>query len=222
MTVTWSILPPAWWIAGRVIGGTSAGAPSFSGVLALLNQYLVSNGYQSGSGLGNINTNLYPLASSTPAHSTTLPLVAMSVRACVDPLCINTETSAGYNAGTGYDQTTGLGSVDAYTFISSWHTSGVSPNISVTATPDSVTTAGTTAADRHRQESERRHAARNGVVLGWINHVGNVDALQAHLEARPPRSPSAGGTAGLSSGSNTITGEYGGDTVNYAATARTL
>ena len=47
---------------GYYVGGTSAPAPVFSGVLALLNQYFVANGSQSRPGVGNINPALYRLA----------------------------------------------------------------------------------------------------------------------------------------------------------------
>src|SRR5271165_6227114 len=126
----------------NIIGGTSAGAPSFSGVLTLLNQYLVSNGSQSSSGLGNINSQLYPLASSVSSAFHDITSGNNAVEACTGPVCT---TSDGYSAGTGYDQTTGLGSVDAYTFITNWSASGKSSSsISMTATPDTLTTAGTT------------------------------------------------------------------------------
>src|SRR5205823_11465743 len=49
-----------------VVGGTSVGAPSFAGIAALLNHYLVSSGIQSSPGLGNINPRLYSLAQSSP------------------------------------------------------------------------------------------------------------------------------------------------------------
>ena len=57
MVYTTSGKQTAWYI----FGGTSCGAPTFSGILALLNHYLVANGYQPGSGLGNVNTQLYRL-----------------------------------------------------------------------------------------------------------------------------------------------------------------
>src|SRR5438270_1502297 len=49
---------------GRIhrVGGTSAGTPFFAGVLALLNEYVVSSGAQARPGLGNINPRLYQLA----------------------------------------------------------------------------------------------------------------------------------------------------------------
>src|SRR5262249_17329986 len=45
-------------------GGTSAAAPVFAGILALLHQYLVSNGSQAQPGLGNVNPALYRLAAA--------------------------------------------------------------------------------------------------------------------------------------------------------------
>src|SRR6185295_4400793 len=48
-------------------GGTSAAAPTMAGIVALLNQYLVSTGIQGTPGLGNINPTLYRLAQSQPS-----------------------------------------------------------------------------------------------------------------------------------------------------------
>src|SRR5262249_15175810 len=47
----------------QVVGGTSAGAPTFAGVVSLLNHYLASNGRGS-AGVGNVNPRLYGLAAS--------------------------------------------------------------------------------------------------------------------------------------------------------------
>src|SRR5262249_16434865 len=49
------------------VGGTSASAPSLAGIVALLNQYVVSKGIQKQSGLGNINPQLYRLAQAAPS-----------------------------------------------------------------------------------------------------------------------------------------------------------
>ena len=48
-----------------LVGGTSASAPSMAGVVALLNQYLMSKSILAKPGLGNINPTLYRLAQST-------------------------------------------------------------------------------------------------------------------------------------------------------------
>src|SRR5262249_7033271 len=50
-----------------IVGGTSAAAPTMSGIITLLNQYVVKQGIQKAPGLGNINPQLYRLAQTTPA-----------------------------------------------------------------------------------------------------------------------------------------------------------
>ena len=47
--------------------GTSAAAPSMSGILAILNQYQVAKGYQKKAGLGNINPQIYRLSQAAPS-----------------------------------------------------------------------------------------------------------------------------------------------------------
>jgi hypothetical protein len=96
-----------------VVGGTSAGAPSFAGMLALANQYQIANGVQTQSGQGNINPGLYRLAQTSPNvfHDITsggnvVPCVAGTPDCSIGVL--------GYPAGPGYDLATGLGSVDGY------------------------------------------------------------------------------------------------------------
>jgi subtilase family serine protease len=91
-------------IAGSatIVGGTSASTPVFAGMILLMNQYLGVNG------VGNINPNLYRLASSTTNvfHDITsgtniVPCVAGS-NGC------QSNGTLGYAAGPGYDMVTGL------------------------------------------------------------------------------------------------------------------
>jgi subtilase family serine protease len=125
-----------------VVGGTSAGSPSFAGIVALLNQKV------GGGGQGNVNPTLYALATSSPSafHDVTtgnniVPCTAGSKN------CIN--GSLGYSAGPGYDQVTGLGSVDAFNLASDWQSSvsGVTPaDFQLSASPAAVTISGTSSA----------------------------------------------------------------------------
>ena len=101
------------------LGGTSVAVPTMAGMLALLNQYLVSSGIQAQPGLGNINPALYRLAQNTSNvfHDITsgtnlVPCVSGS------PNCSN--GSFGYTAGTDYDQASGW---DRWT-CTIWSTSG--------------------------------------------------------------------------------------------------
>lgn len=116
------------------VAGTSCGTPSMAGIVALLNQYQINKGNQTVPGLGNINPQLYRLAQSAPSAfhdivsgNTTVPCAQGS------PDC--TTGSMGYPAGPGYDQATGLGSIDANTLFTQWNTAaqGVTVKLSASA-----------------------------------------------------------------------------------------
>jgi hypothetical protein len=101
-------------LALNVFGGTSFGAPTFAGILALVNQKTAS------SGQGNVNYILYPLAASSPTAfhdivtgDNTSPCALFS-RDCLDGNPI------GFSTGLGYDQATGLGSFDATNLVNAW------------------------------------------------------------------------------------------------------
>jgi Pro-kumamolisin, activation domain/Bacterial Ig-like domain (group 3) len=96
-----------------VAGGTSFAAPDFAGLLAIIEQKLGVSG-----GLGNINPSLYTLAANATTYAAAfhdittgnnqVPCTAGS------PNCpTGSNPVIGYTAGTGYDQASGLGSVDA-------------------------------------------------------------------------------------------------------------
>ena len=127
------------------MGGTSAAAPTFSAILALVNQFLGSNG------MAPVNPTLYSLAASNPSvfHDITtgdnkVPCTATK------PDCPSGTTSIGFTAGPGYDQVAGLGSVDAFalaqalapfslsaaTFNPSSVAAGTSATTTVTVTPN--------------------------------------------------------------------------------------
>lgn len=93
------------------VGGTSVAAPTFAAILALVNQSL---GNTPPAGLAPVNPRLYELASSYSADfndvtsgDNKVPCTSGSTD------CPSGTTSIGFSAGTGYDQVTGLGSVNA-------------------------------------------------------------------------------------------------------------
>ena len=117
----------------RAVGGTSAGAPAIAGILALLNQAMQSNGQ------GNVNSTLYSLAagSSSAFHDITSgDNKVPCTRGSAD--CANGGT-IGYSAGAGYDQASGIGSLDAFTLVTNWPGYTPSPNYSLSASPASIT-----------------------------------------------------------------------------------
>jgi hypothetical protein len=97
-------------------GGTSASAPVFAGILALIDQYLLIDNSQTQSGLGNVNPTLYRLAQTGTGvfHDIT---TGNNIVPCLtgSPNCVN--GSMGFSAGPGYDQASGLGSLDVANLV---------------------------------------------------------------------------------------------------------
>jgi subtilase family serine protease len=115
---------PNFTTSGMLLGGTSASTPVFAGIVTLLNNYLLSNGEIPTPGLGNINPHLYSLADTTSDvfHDITqgnniVPCTANTVDCTIG--------SYGYSAGAGYDQVTGLGSVNTYNFLREWNSAAL-------------------------------------------------------------------------------------------------
>ncbi len=147
MTASWYHDPYALYTNGQLWayanpdgeGGTSASTPVFAGIITLLNQYQGPNS-QGVYGQGNINPTLYQLAQTVPGifHDITS---GNNIVPCQigTPDC--TTGSFGYYAGPGYDPVTGLGSVDAYEFVTQWN-AGVAPsgpsNVVPSCNPDPV------------------------------------------------------------------------------------
>ena len=119
------------------IGGTSASAPVFAGMLGLLNQYLASKGAQSQPGLGNINPVLYRMAQNTTDVFHDVNTGDIKVPCALgSPGCTN--GLLGYSAGPGYDQATGLGSADAFHLVTEWSI-GKESSTTVTASSNTLT-----------------------------------------------------------------------------------
>jgi subtilase family serine protease len=101
---------------GTLEGGTSASAPTVAGIIALLNT-------ATGTSQGNLNPLLYRLAATHPEAFHDITVATSGVTNCsvlVPSLCNNSVPSpsaltgglAGYVVTPGYDQATGLGSLD--------------------------------------------------------------------------------------------------------------
>src|SRR3984957_11857885 len=192
----------------QLFGGTSVPTPSFAGLTALLNQKLGTGGS------GNINPKLYSLAQSNPGifHDVTagnnIVTVACSRR---QPDC--GATPVGYNAGVGYDQTTGLGSVDAYKLVMGWNggstTPPVNPNVSVkllsnlntVASNDVVYLTATAAATDGTTPSGSILFSIAGTSLGSAVLTGSAGTATATLAVNGLQLPA---------GSGTITATYNG------------
>jgi trimeric autotransporter adhesin len=145
------------------VGGTSASAPSFAGIMALVNQ---KYGRQ-----GQADTVLYPLAKQFPSAfhdiivgNNSVPCAYSATAADDSPDCIQISANSTlyykdiddqtygtanegqigsgstveYNATTGYDLASGLGSVDATQLVTNWgNVKFASSSTTMTVTPPS-------------------------------------------------------------------------------------
>ena len=118
-----------------VTGGTSAASPTFAAIVALLDQ-------QTGTRQGLVNQTLYTLASfsSNGFHDITS---GNNIIPCRIGTTNCTTGTMGFSAGTGYDQVTGLGSIDAYILFQEWSSDfSLKPSVtSLTLNPGSSGTA---------------------------------------------------------------------------------
>ncbi len=115
------------------VGGTSASAPAFAGILALIRQ-------STGERQGQADYVLYNLARTAPSifHD----VVTGNNSVPCSPGTTNCSKNAagsdyltGYNAGVGYDLASGLGSVNVSALIANWASAG----LSTTSTALSIT-----------------------------------------------------------------------------------
>jgi subtilase family serine protease len=96
-------------------GGTSFAAPIFAGFIAILNEIEHANGQ------GNINPELYTLASQSTTYTAVFHDILSGSNACIAGTgnCA-TSGQAAYAATPGYDEATGLGSVDFGQLVKAW------------------------------------------------------------------------------------------------------
>jgi hypothetical protein len=101
-------------------GGTSAAASAFAGILALVGESQLS--LTGGQRLGQANYVLYNLANQSELYGSVFHDIKTGNNSVI---CTGSRNCAngfltGYNAGPGYDQASGLGSVDASALVSNW------------------------------------------------------------------------------------------------------
>ena len=202
-----------------VYGGTSAPTPSFAGIAALLNHYLVSTGAQSVAGVGNMNPRLYALAQAgtgafhdvTTGDNIVTVTCGARTRNCV-------AGSYGYAAGQGYDQASGLGSVDAYNLVTSWSAgspSRASASLALQASATSVASTGfvtitaTVTSASGATPTGAITFTSGGKQIGVASLSGTGSSASASITV---------GAAQLQVGTNSIVAQYAGDTTLNAAT----
>jgi pseudomonalisin len=107
-----------------VVGGTSAASPSFAGVMALIVQHTAAR-------QGNANIAFYSLASKQRAGGASV----------FHDITIGNNSvpgQTGFNATVGYDQATGLGSIDGSVLVGHWSDASVVPTFQATSSANSL------------------------------------------------------------------------------------
>lgn len=199
-----------------VVGGTSAGAPAFAGVAALLNHYLVSKNIVPQAGLGNINPMLYRLAQSTTDvfhdvvnGSNDVPC-EQGTASCVNG-------TLGFAAGPAYDPATGLGSLDASNLVHEW-TTGTSSTTTLTANPSSYGLADTV------QLTAMVSGSGSAMPTGTVTFLANDNPLGTATFTLVNGAPTAAFAASgllIAAGNGMVTALYSGDGVFNASGAST-
>jgi len=208
----------------QIYGGTSVAAPSFAGILALLNQYLTSKGIQSGAGLGNVNPKLYSLAqtNSTAFHDTTqgnnIVVVNCSARSR------NCQSGSwGFGAAAGYDQASGLGSLDVNNLVLAWSGQGTSitkttPSLRLSVSASSILSSGT--ANLTATVTSTSGSTPLGTVTFTLGSVTLGTATLSGANGTATASLTVNGGE-LPLGSDTIEAQYSGSSAFNVATAST-
>jgi hypothetical protein len=195
------------------VGGTSASAPSFAGMLALVQQ-------KAGGRLGQAAAELYDLANGSHGSSIFHDVTVGNNSVLCDPdspygNCSSVASGypflTGYNTTSGYDLATGLGSVDVTSLVNYWGTATGSTATTVTVTPTS------SAINNAQSLSVTIKVSGSPAPTGTVTLAGGgyTSAATALASGTATITVPAGK---LAVGTDTLTASYSGNTVYSAAT----
>jgi subtilase family serine protease len=193
-------------------GGTSFNGPIFAGILALINQ---KQNYTSGQGL--VNPTLYTLASNSTTYASAFHDITVGNNDCLggSEFCGNTN---GFSAGVGYDQATGLGSIDAANLVAAWPAnSSTSPVLLPTTT--TITAASSAPFVGASDAFTITVTSTSGTPTGTVNLT--VDGGTAIAETLSSNGTFVYTTSFATAGSHTILAEYVAGSM-YAASSSSV
>ena len=195
-----------------VAGGTSFPAPIFAGMVAILNQKTNSTG------LGVINSAIYKLAADSSTYASAFHDTTSGSNACSagSSYCSGASTSD-YAATTGYDQASGLGSVNFYNLLAAW------PATSSSSLTTSTTTLSAAASAPASGASDTiTISVSSGSTSVTTSPTGSVTISVDGATQSPTLSLSNGSAtytfSSTTTGSHTITANYSGDATFAAST----
>jgi pseudomonalisin len=206
----------------EIFGGTSAAAPGMAGVAALLNTKL-------GGKQGNINPLLYELAATNPMVFHDVTVASSGVSDCVastPSMCNNSTPAAtsltgglaGYQVTAGYDEATGLGSVDVANLLaaSSPAAALVSTTLTVAAAANPIVAGQSTTFT-----ATLTPGTSSSAPTGTVQFYANGAAIGSAVTLSGDTAMSASQTF-PTAGTDDITAVYSGDTNFAAATSPEL
>ncbi|WP_158748935.1 protease pro-enzyme activation domain-containing protein [Acidobacterium sp. S8] len=202
------------------VGGTSAAAPAFAAMLALVSQS------QGGIRLGQANNVLYNLANQPALYSKIFHDTTTGNNSVV---CTSGSTDCGtngfltgYNTGTGYDAASGLGSVDVSQLVANWTKASIYP----TTTTLQITgfTSGNSVVHGTNLTFSSTVTSTNGTPDGDVSIINdsgltNNGALPGEFLTLS-NGTASGQTGDLPGGTYNVYAYYGGD-VNHAGSKST-
>ena len=168
-----------------VVGGTSAASPAFAGLMALIVQ-------RTGQRQGNANPTLYQLGSSQYGQG------GAAVFHDVTKGDNSVPGLTGFPAGAGYDEVTGLGSVDAEALVNNWVGSISAPLASAGLLTGRTAVFSVTVDTSNYQDSTVTWSSSGGVIVpgspstsaSFHADAAGTYTITASLPAIPPKTAS--------------------------------
>lgn len=197
-----------------VAGGTSFAAPIFAGMLAIINQKLDS------SGQGVINSTLYTMAANSTTYASAFHDITSGSNECTagSSYCSSAGASE-YPATTGYDEASGLGSVDFYNLLEAWGTSATGTVASTTTLTAATTSPASGADDTITITVASDSSSSTTTPTGTLTIV--VDSTTETSSLGLSSGSATYVFSSTTTGSHTITATYSGDST-YASSSGTL
>jgi len=195
-------------------GGTSFAAPIFAGMVAIINQ---QQNYTTGQGL--VNPTLYKLASNSTTYASAfndIGAIAGSTNACESgsSYCSSAGES-GFATTTGYDQATGLGTINLYSLAAAWPANSGTALIGTTTSVTAASAAPTINVSDSFTISVTSDTG-SSTPTGTVNI--SVDGGTAVAETLTTNGTYVYSTTFTTAGTHTVTAQYEGDTTHATST----
>ena len=213
-----------------IVGGTSASAPAFAGMMALVDQKMAQINPSQGARQGQANYVLYKLAAKetfSSCNASSKPAAACifndvtSGNNCVPGVPGYGPSCTTYAAKTGFDLATGLGSVNAANLVNNWNTVTFRPTLT-TLTLNSGNPVNIVHGQSVPVQVTVAPSSGTGTPTGDVTLITNTSTNPAGFALLTLNGGSvASSTSTLPGGSYNITAHYTGDATFSASDSGT-